>query len=145
MREAATIMKMIENVSSDDTEKLDEIDARVWCYMKGYILNPVPQFQGSDDRPGRIKVYFTDGNKCGVSQSVPHMIYTRSRDALKAIRPTGWELVILTEINRCDIFIPNGDGTADMDKIISGKKCETEELAELHAVIQAIEYERKQK
>lgn len=30
---AQDLLNMIENVSPDDTTKLDEIDAQVWCYI----------------------------------------------------------------------------------------------------------------
>jgi hypothetical protein len=33
MTEAETILKLIESVDPKDTAKLDEIDARVWCYL----------------------------------------------------------------------------------------------------------------
>lgn len=35
MKEADEILRMIETVSPDDTVKLDEIDARVWCLQEG--------------------------------------------------------------------------------------------------------------
>jgi hypothetical protein len=34
MTAAETILKIIENVDPADTAKLDEIDARVWCWLE---------------------------------------------------------------------------------------------------------------
>src|ERR1700730_10498121 len=68
--------------------------------------------------------------------------YTRSRDALRAIRPEGWHTYAVNV----------GDATYDAywgyacqiegDQIRTSGTLPTEELAELHAIIQAIEYER---
>lgn len=65
-------------------------------------------------------------------------IVTRSRDALKAIRPDGWFGMIrfFGEYSVCNINHVHPFGNADSQHL------PTEELAELHAIIQAIEYER---
>lgn len=125
---AADILKMIETVSPDDTAKLDEIDARVDCYKWGYDFHDVNSVEGC------FVSYFHKGplpeDKYGnLSQK-----YTRSRDALKAIRPEGWWFGI------CGAY------WCDFGKKLDERKptpeLPTEELAELHAIIQAIEYER---
>lgn len=105
---AAEILKMIETVDPADTAKLDEIDARVLEYINA---NGIIHRWSS-----RLK-------------------YTRSRDALKAIRPEGWTY-------SCGFV-----GHARLCSVKRGaafhaEKLPSEELAELHAIIQAIEYER---
>lgn len=125
------ILNLIENVDPADTAVLDEIDARVYCYLhcfaneyishinKGqYILVTAKTLQGDDHYEQIWKKY------------------TRSRDSLKAIRPEGsiyhyYESLI----NKCAV-IHLGDNEFRFD----GKK--TEKLTELHAIIQAIEWER---
>lgn len=61
-----------------------------------------------------------------------------SRDALKSIRPEGWKFceIRTEEIGYSCRFWKKGVGNKTGYEII------TEELAELHAIIQAIEYER---
>ena len=71
--------------------------------------------------------------------------YTRSRDALKQIRPDGKIMWCFFENYpegaraRAEIFHDHGDNP------IQTGWFPTEELAELHAIIQAIEYERTNK
>lgn len=74
------------------------------------------------------------------SGSVLSKQYTRSRDALKAIRPEGCVLSIQTS-GTCAIWYKSNPFHADSNFVGEGK---TEELAELHAIIQAIDYERSQ-
>lgn len=113
MIDAETILKMIETVDQTDRDRLDEIDQAVCDYL-GKIGRPLPR-------------------------------YTRSRDALKEIRPQGF----LSGAN------PDFDDYEDTGNIKFDGFCEsedrlfggliyssTEELAELHAIILAIAYER---
>lgn len=117
MTEAKTILRMIEAVDPGDAKTLDEIDAKIW-----WFLNPEKKsaYLGIDYNPQK---------------------YTRSRDALKAIRPEGirnWNIGMgkrktygcSIEYDGCVVF-----SASDMFP--------TEELAELHAIISAIEYERQ--
>ena len=161
---AAEILKTIEEVSPDDTAKLDEIDARVWCYLKvvdyvglrsvNYLGRQWPHYAGG-------KTYGRKGEFYACPE--PSLNYTRSRDALKVIRPEGWYLTI------DDFNIPpmNKGGWVSVLSQGGGKKCfvgrsqsfinkaavklgafaeykylPTETLAELHAIIQALEYDR---
>jgi hypothetical protein len=132
--DAQEILRLIETVDPNDTAKLDEIDARVWC-----VLNSEQFVCMSLSEPAFV---------CGSSHyascdknlsEIPS--YTRSRDALKQIRPEGW-------------YYEGGSGYALMwgphadtppyerpELYGSGR---TEELLELHAIISAIEYERTQ-
>jgi hypothetical protein len=85
-----------------------------------------PSEEGQKDKPTRYTQY---PNTPG------------SRDALKAIRPKStwdWWLFALSEGPRAEAFAPNDDRTCHQSPILP-----TEELAELHAIIQAIEYERR--
>lgn len=125
------ILKMIEEVSPDDTAKMDEIDRLVSEYL------PTKNSACFDCGWGTIisqKSYHGDN---GTVQVVP---FTRSRDALKAVRPNK-QMMLTQSISGywgCDIRkYPLEDewfiGIAP-----------TEELAELHAILQAIAHERKQ-
>jgi len=108
-----TILKLIENVDPGDTNTLDKIDALTFVYTRQN------------------------------ESAVTHPQYTRSRDALKAIRPGGWwfdmEVTIIGKEWVYSCGLPN---FIDTDSLVESKPLPTEELAELHAIIQAIEYER---
>lgn len=122
MTPASEILKLIETVSPDDTGKLDEIDLLVgqWIglfpYQQPYTGHPINQ-------------------------------YTSSRDALKKIRPEGWDISIQSYDFSYDGKCEPPHWSCNISKI-GGKtfygrhKSPTEELAELHAIIQAIEHER---
>jgi len=145
MTEAETILKMIETVQPDDTAKLDEIDARVWCLLKS------KQFAGMAicnlnyslraHREGLpVYSYLENGKHCPTGPD--NKAYTRSRDALKAIRPEGWicqGFFYNPATNVCGYtFSPPSRCFA-----VTGENGQgSEELAELHAIIQAIQHER---
>jgi hypothetical protein len=127
------ILALIETVAPDDTAKLDEIDARVHCYLGNMTFTDMlpPDF-------GDSPVYLAKSSEtCHVRISGSSK-YTRSRDALKAIRPKGWAFDI------CDY----GHGAfVELRKLEPSlfenlMPLPTEELAELHAIIQAVEWER---
>lgn len=135
------ILKMIEEVDPEDSEKLDEIDARVWCYLDGCVFAGVKHDRIYAIHP---KTQCEDE----IFNGVCTLRYTRSRDVLKAIRPEGWLVSVTPDIEY------DWSGFKGWDASIqSERKCfqvvpdvdalPTEELAELHAIIQAIEYERK--
>ena len=134
---AQDILKMIEEVDPSDTAKLDEIDARVWCLLHE------ARFKKMLSTPEHYKHgYFSyyQGSVWGSKMVYPPMQYTRSRDALKSIRPEGW-------IYDCEWYSKNRF-TARFYKLDSDEIQEespvlpTEELAELHSIIQAIDFER---
>lgn len=128
---AQELLKMIETVDPNDKAKLDEIDARVWCY-----INDREYFEHDDE-----KVWFYLG---GIARTyVCYDNYTRSRDALKQIRPDGWHPSVWTYDggSRCIISGYVGGVLYEFDS----KILKTEELSELHAIIQAIEHERTKK
>jgi hypothetical protein len=156
---AQNILRMIETVDPSDTAKLDEIDARVWCllhnktlhcmsvypsyYQEGKEYSSIPMFIYHDISD--IEHHRFQGERC--LSDVPQ--YTRSRDALKAIRPKGWTFKMYGDdgsgqgIRATLTKWQMGHGTMIIDAAVNawliGK---TEELAELHAVIQAIAHER---
>lgn len=111
------LLEMIESVDPSDNDALDDIDARVLKYLLG------------DDFVPCLEHY-------------PK--YTRSRDALKAIRP---EVKIYSMASHrgvtweCGLVIDTNPGHWYSVR----HRLPTEELAELHAIIQAISYERGQK
>lgn len=149
---AHEILKMIEAVDPDDTAKLDEIDARAWCFRHGHSY--LGENAGSDFPVmyGHIGGYDTAAKRWTIPQ------VTRSRDALKAIRPEGWFFSIEIAGPRGYIALaaqPVGCGKPafrsppkfhqnEMGQYTgtSGSILPTEELAELHAIIQAIAHER---
>lgn len=146
--EAQTILKMIEEVSPDDTEKMDEIDARVWCFVN--LRDPESDCWIGGEKKNQWQAAYMYHDS---------MEYTRSRDALKAIRPDGWEFQADVRF-ACDIkpegvlyrfwaMLPDWAKWNPVDnrwiQNIESPKLPTEELAELHAIIQAIDYERKNK
>lgn len=129
------ILKMIEEVSPDDTAKLDEIDARVCCYIENRSFDKF-DYAKSAPLEGRHLVFWADGKR-----THSFMLYTRSRDAIKTIRPNslGW---CKTTYNKM-----HGNALSDYScydiPLSSSPVLPTEELAELHAILQAIAYERE--
>lgn len=138
MKDHEIILKMIEEVDPSDTAKLDEIDAKVELYnleisiardennRRFYVLNKGTAYE----------------SKCYVAE--PQQ-YTRSRDALKAIRPEGWFYNIgHNESNSGGLFACSMYSHTN-SPLKNSPDLPTEELAELHAIIQAIAYEREMK
>ncbi len=128
---AQKILKMIESVKPADSVVLDEINVRVFCYLHGYTLETFDPYENGEFTVKERKGHFDIDDTC----SDEKMNYTRSRDALKAIRPKGWKRIIIQGFpcSGWSVEIYDGAGTPNLP---------TEELAELHAIIQAIEYER---
>lgn len=129
---AQQILKMIETVDPNDTAKLDEIDVRTHVYVT---------------QKGRVNEAYYQGG-CGMAIiDTPEKCFTipsycTSRDALKQIRPEGWQFLIdIREGNYSVCFARDCDHQKLGDWFTSA----TEELAELTAIIQAIEYERSHK
>lgn len=146
---AQRILEMIESVDPADDKKLDEIDIRTHCWLAnrewGGWHKEGSTMTGSwalDDNGKRIENSYANHST--------FLRLSRSRDALKSIRPEGWDFEIAPVINgnyeaRLSRTWPLAD-TGDYDGIdVGGYQAKTEELAELHAIIQAIEYERGQK
>jgi len=149
---AQDILKMIEEVDPTDTAKLYEIDARVWC------LRDSVEYQGKVGEKHFFNNGFGKTLPCGDFEEPWHIVpkYTRSRDALKDIRPEGFKTWVFFDgyregaKYRAEMFTPEMLDEAKKNlkqdgHIIQTDWLPTEELAELHAIIQAIEYERKRK
>jgi hypothetical protein len=147
MNNHETILRMIGEVDPKDEKALLDINARVWAFMN---LND--DFKIHFDKEGRA--YYRHNSWASEHQSIlRHSFdmpkYTTSRDAIKSIRPDGW----FTEVR---IFtLKDLDDWGFRSHIYQYKKTDgkifslespplvTEELAELHATIQAIAYERQ--
>lgn len=150
MSDSQRILKMIEEVSPDDAARLDEIDARVWCYLRRYTFGCVEYYLPST-KAGKRRFSYDDNGTYGLSFSQTK--YTRSRNDLKVIRPKGWWLSINNGYENDDPFAHiqsffhtykenYGSGISHDCPVNFSVNCKTEELAELHVIIQAIEYER---
>lgn len=121
MTPAQEILNLIETVDPSDTAKLDEIDRAVRLY-----IDPA--------QDAYEKEFLYDLKK-----------YTRSRDALKSIRPGEWTFQIQNASYGFDVFYyPPMFGLVEGPSPMRSFALPTEELAELHAIIQAIEYEMNQ-
>ena len=123
---AQEIIKLIETVDPSDTARLDEIDLRVWSFVTGKHELCAP-----------LGSLYLDGP---VYRQQP--MYTRSRDALKAIRPEGWFLT--SQMIGMDFSVFKGWFYAAYGQgcKLASPGLPTEELAELHAIISAIEWDR---
>lgn len=129
MKDYEIILKMIEEVSPDDTAKLDEIDARTDAYVSQRPYNGMVEKQ----------TYATIDKEEECWWIPPQ--YTHSRDALKVIRPKGWIVGTIMQGEdgwSCHLYL-----NENAHSVLYGLP--TEELAELHAIIQAIAYERENK
>jgi len=129
MTDHEKILKMIEEVSPDDTAKLDEIDARIFCLRNGIDPDSTEELGVPD----------------WTTRNAPQ--YTRSRDAIRSIWPERKFTYKLVNDNwktfGCFLvfWFGSGEHPLGMKQFIS-KYIPTMELAELHAIIQAIAYER---
>lgn len=134
MTDVKTILGMIEAVDPKDTAKLNEIDARVDCFLAGY------EFAGHPDPEEKHYEARTVGGHAGFF--TPET-FTTSRDALKSIRPKGWNVC---GPYACATALGYNFSLHEMrafgKKVIGTGMLKTEELAELHAVIQAIAHSR---
>lgn len=134
---AESILKMIEEVDVNDEQQMREVQKSVHDYIevKKHVYRVVS---------GDLCYIETED---GFDMQIMVEDYTRSRDALKAIRPEGWTLDSLvhygsrsenTKFWKAEMHINGG-----RIYIVASKGLVTEELAELHAIIQAIEHTRK--
>lgn len=126
MTEAQTILKMIAEVDPADTGRLDEIDLAVGKYIGG----------------NEIIVFLLEKAPSGIEK--PLRQYTRSRDALKAIRPDGYVFQTsgIVQDNHGKLEWSFNWITKDYFMCEDTPFFPTEELAELHAIIQAKEHDR---
>jgi hypothetical protein len=149
--DAKTILKMIETVDPADAAKLFEICGRVFCYLHKKPFHSVQR-----GYPSGIAVWDKKPSWKAAWQPLKNGIplYAMSRDALKSIRPVGW----IPKLSRAGKFSPVGDDYkfcewTDFEFLLHGEDyynwkqvvgaAKSEELAELHAIIQAIKHERR--
>lgn len=133
MSEVKAILEMIESVSPDDADTMDEIDGLV----QGYI-SPSEDMNEFDwaDQWSHFRA-----TSCG-GKNMPYWAYTRSRDALKAIRPEGLAFSVVGKIDGSTNYrLVSTKSDARLVRGFDSPLLPTEELAELHAIIQAIEWE----
>lgn len=124
---AKQILEMIEAVDPEDDEKLQKIDVLVYLYT---------------------------GDKSVDNDNLWHVpYYTRSRDALKAIRPKGWfyqsinyhplKKLFCAEYSKESNISDLGKNRFEVFYPIYSALLFTEELAELHCIVQALESDRQ--
>lgn len=150
MIKAKTILDMIEQFPAKEMASFEvwqrhlEINARVYFYMN---QNEHRYYGTVDNYCTGVAITFNGGSK---GLAARHRDYCSSRDALKSIRPQGWSLSLTPNV--C-VFTKDGDvvevlksddrGDVSIFRTVRSKwNLPTEELSELHAVIQAIEHER---
>lgn len=127
------ILKLIETVDPEDSETLDEIDARVWCWIEGL------EYETKMHTRDGLHIYPKTGSTLK-GWLYNDEKYTRSRDTLKSIRPEGCPVVKVRKVYQncgCEIY------NHGWDKSFVSAPLPTEELAELHAIIQAIQWSRE--
>jgi hypothetical protein len=139
MTDVGKILEMIENADPSDRKTLDEIDARVHCYLQnctyghGGITIPAGWTRGD--------IWVEQPNTQFGGQNIsagPN--YCSSRDALKQIRPEGWGVMVRQSApDKVDCFIHRFDLSVGNR---NAQNMPTEELAELHAIIQALDHAR---
>lgn len=127
---ASHILSLIESVDPDDTKALDEIDLLMAEFLGFETARNVTN---EDDLPPLNMIVHDNGNIGFIDK------YTRSRNALKRIRPSGFRIWRMEQRGNIKTFIQAG---LDQSDLLFDTPLLQEELAELHAIIQAIEYER---
>lgn len=137
MTPAQEILGMIEGVDPNDKIKLEEIDAMVFCYVHHGTLGRINRqhWNGFEFIPVSGKPFIK-----GFEQKTA---YTRSRDAIKSIRPEGWSFSCGWAADENKVLFCSSWNNKPRHIVLEAHKgLPTEELAELHAVIQAIEHDR---
>lgn len=149
------LLKMIEAVDPNDTAKMDEIDVLVHRFVRPMTVDKEEKifhdgglWAVKKSRVNQHRLFrenqWKDVAGLYVCGDLPS--YTRSRDALKTIRPEGWHIRGIDQLAdnfhwRCVLAKPKTPASSSLD-IAVAIPLPTEELAELHAIIQAIAHER---
>lgn len=141
MTTAKELLAMIEAVKPDDEEALNEIDFKFDAYQKE--ITPLGNYKAWRKR--RELTYSAFREPATSTSEVFYVSaprYSRHRNALKTIRPEGWQLSIEQRLY--------GKWVAELTKVLKGSnpalrspRLPNECLAELHAIIQAIKWERQ--
>lgn len=105
------ILKMIERCNDDTGKEIyDEINARFHlCLFPWESAGTWESIKNDETAP----------------------IYTHNRDALKQARPEGWDMKAICYGKDCNFMLQKDD------ILMWSNRLSTEELAELHAIIQA--------
>ena len=126
------LLKMIETVDPEDSTAIEEIEARYICFKMRDVYEGITYDTSTDETPmakGKNGAYYFKN-------------YATSRDVLKGERPKGWC------ITNSVWFHPSGNGACSKIRLdykeIKTPDLPTEELAEFHAIIQAITYQRNE-
>lgn len=133
IEQARHILRLIETVTPDDTEMLDEIDARFWCLLNGHkfkrMLNKPYRNQ---DAPYSFYKSNGEWDKRVVSGTIQ---FTRSFDACQAAMPEGWGIIEMgfMKDGRAYCVLCNEDGA-----YISSAEEHSLPLAFLSAIIEAM-------
>lgn len=138
MSDSQKILEMIGSVDPEDTDTLDEIDARMDCWVKNNEYLKFGRINKQCCRDGHIR---RSDNSLGATY-IYSKEYTRSRDASMNIGPNAVEIWV-RRVGGGRLFTPKHTLYGSM--IITNWKeaiCRTENLAYLHGKIQAIAYER---
>lgn len=164
-----TILNLIESLDGyteeeilrDHVDVLDEIDARTFCWFRRLKYGLYTVGFHNDER--EISIYLKGmkfRNHYGVYKELNEISYlcdytpylrfknlpTRSLDASKAIQPKGWDLQTVVGFFKGDDWGAVCTVSLDRDRLdtlhLASSDLPTEELARLHAIIQAIAYER---
>lgn len=139
MTEAKKILELIENIRPDHHGDITSFVPIIKEWVIKNIDLEIYQ-RALDNFWGAIPLRFRN-----CAPDWDFLVFLFSRDALKAMRPEGWHIFIYhftigfkAELSR---------DRASMKPILTKqiKHLPTEELAELHAIIQAREYERLEK
>lgn len=133
MNNLQTILYMMENSDLSDKKILKEIDARVFCadlqhefvLFNEYVLVTLP--------PTGIESAWDNWSK-----------YTRSRDALKPMRPDGWFFAVRHDPLYMAKVKYDCKASSKQQHLYS-PQFDTEECAELYAIIQVIKFEEDNK
>ena len=136
MTTAKEILTLIENVDPSDSDALNEIDARVWCFKNNKNYNYYEPYR--NDETGRTQwiVITTREKHTKQEKAMNAEFYTRSRDARRSITPNDF-IYVPTVLDNGLIVGSNQHGDFETPPF------EDEDRPELHAIVQAIEWERE--
>lgn len=151
--EAQKILSLIESVDPNDTAALDEIDILVHFYLakevqdngKHIFLNGLGLWGVRKSHLEKPELFRKGDGWIETSELFicgEFYKYTRSRDALKAIRPNGWLPYLTSDYDGTFVFSFVDGNNTRRHFVLHSKKLTKEELAELHAIVQVIAYQR---
>lgn len=134
MTTAKELLSMIEAVKPDDTEGLLEINAHTECFLEGL------KYQSHQIVCPRMKKTIQINHEDGTHYS--GLFFSHDRNALKAIRPEGWLFGSKALLLSGERVAYEAWADKFLCRYVESPLLPTAELSELHAIIQAIEWER---